>query len=248
MKTLKTVAACTMAAMAVACTGNKETVQVEAEYPSAALCDSVSYYMGVNFGNMLAYYNISTEDIDFNKAVQGAKDFTKFRNDSDSSAIKFDLEKMGSAMQNYFALKTEYEKEYNMKKGQEWLAANALKEGVEVTESGLQFKIIAEGDTTMKPSAQDTVKAIYTGRLIDGTEFDSQKSPVTFPLGEVIPGWTEGMQLIGKGGKIELYVPANLGYGERGAGAFIKPNSTLVFEVELVDVMPFKAAEETEQK
>ena len=120
------------------------------------------------------------------------------------------------------------------------MAENAKKSGVTTTTSGLQYKIITPGDGSL-PTAADTVQVHYRGTLIDGTEFDSSYShggPATFPLNGVIPGWTEGLQLISKGGKAELYIPSELAYGPRGMGQVIGPNSTLVFEVELLDINP----------
>lgn len=128
----------------------------------------------------------------------------------------------------------------NQSAGDAFLAANAKKAGVKTTPSGLQYKIITAGDGTM-PSAEDTVQVHYRGTLIDGTEFDSSYKhggPATFPLNGVIPGWTEGLQLLSKGGKAELYIPAELAYGPRGMGQVIGPNSALVFEVELLDINP----------
>lgn len=131
--------------------------------------------------------------------------------------------------------------EANESAGQAFLSSNATKEGVNTTDSGLQYKIIEAGDQQSKPKASDTVQVHYRGTLIDGTEFDSSYShggPATFPLDGVIAGWTEGLQLIGKGGKAELYIPSELAYGPRGMGQVIGPNSTLVFEVELLDINP----------
>jgi FKBP-type peptidyl-prolyl cis-trans isomerase FkpA len=122
--------------------------------------------------------------------------------------------------------------------GEKFLAENGKRAGVKTTASGLQYEIVSEG-TGSTPKASDKVTVHYKGTLIDGTEFDSSYSrgqPVTFPLGNVIPGWTEGLQLIKTGGKAKLYIPSSLGYGERGAGAKIGPNETLVFEVELVAI------------
>jgi len=121
--------------------------------------------------------------------------------------------------------------------GEKFLSENAQREGVTVTESGLQYEIItpAEGP---KPTAESTVKVHYTGTLIDGKVFDSsveRGEPVEFILNRVIPGWTEGVQLMSKGAKYKFYIPYNLGYGERGAGEDIPPYSTLIFEVELLD-------------
>ncbi len=122
--------------------------------------------------------------------------------------------------------------------GEKFLAENGKRSGVKTTASGLQYEILAEGSGAM-PKASDKVTVHYKGTLIDGTEFDSSYSrgqPVTFPLGNVIPGWTEGLQLVKTGGKAKLYIPSALAYGERGAGAKIGPNEALVFEVELVSI------------
>jgi FKBP-type peptidyl-prolyl cis-trans isomerase len=109
---------------------------------------------------------------------------------------------------------------------------------VKSTESGLYYEVLTEG-TGAKPKATDTVKVHYTGKLLNGTVFDSsvqRGEPAEFPLNGVIPGWTEGLQLIGVGGKAKLHIPSKLGYGEQGAGNMIPPNSTLVFEVELLEI------------
>lgn len=122
--------------------------------------------------------------------------------------------------------------------GERFLEENAKKEGVQVTPSGLQYKVIEEGYGT-KPKAAETVTVHYRGTLIDGTEFDSsykRGQPVSFPLNRVIAGWTEGLQLMKTGAKYEFYIPYNLAYGERGAGTVIPPYATLIFEVELLGV------------
>ena len=124
----------------------------------------------------------------------------------------------------------------NLVAAKAFLEANAAKEGVKTLPSGLQYKVLTEG-TGPKPAATAVVTVNYKGTLIDGSEFDSSYSrdePATFPLNHVIPGWTEGLQLMGEGAKWVLYVPPDLGYGERGAGARIPPQSALVFEVELI--------------
>jgi FKBP-type peptidyl-prolyl cis-trans isomerase len=126
--------------------------------------------------------------------------------------------------------------EANLAAAKAFLEANRTKEGVQTLPSGLQYKVLVEG-TGPKPAATDTVTVHYRGKLLDGTEFDSSYSrnePATFPLNRVIKGWTEGLQLMGEGAKWELYVPPDLGYGERGAGSKIPPQSALVFEVELL--------------
>jgi FKBP-type peptidyl-prolyl cis-trans isomerase FklB len=126
----------------------------------------------------------------------------------------------------------------NLAAGEKFLAENKTKPGVVTLPSGLQYKILSEGQGD-SPTAQDQVTVNYKGTLIDGTEFDSsykRGTPATFGVGGVIKGWTEALQLMKPGAKWELYIPAALGYGERGSGPLIAPNSTLIFEVELISV------------
>lgn len=126
----------------------------------------------------------------------------------------------------------------NLKAGQDFLAANKEKPGVTELPSGLQYEVITEG-TGAKPTATQKVTCHYHGTLIDGTVFDSsvkRGQPATFPLNMVIKGWTEGLQLMGVGSKWRFFIPANLGYGDRQVSAQIGPNSTLVFEVELLSI------------
>ncbi len=126
----------------------------------------------------------------------------------------------------------------NLKAGQEFLAANKQKPGVTALPSGLQYEVITEG-TGIKPLARNSVTCHYHGSLIDGTVFDSsveRGQPATFPLNRVISGWTEGLQLMGVGSKWRFFIPPNLAYGDRQTGSDIGPNSTLIFEVELLGV------------
>ena len=125
-----------------------------------------------------------------------------------------------------------------LEKGERFLAENKGKEGVKTTASGLQYKIVKEG-TGKSPAATDTVLVHYEGKLLDGTVFDSsikRGEPISFPLNRVIPGWTEGLQLVKEGGKAILYIPSKLAYGSSGAGGAIGPNETLIFEVELIKI------------
>ena len=125
----------------------------------------------------------------------------------------------------------------NLAEGQKFLAENKGKEGVQVTESGLQYKVLTMGEGA-KPAATDTVKVHYRGTLLDGTEFDSsyaRNEPISFALNRVIPGWTEGVQLMPIGSKFMFYIAPELAYGEGGGGP-IPPNSTLIFEVELLEI------------
>jgi FKBP-type peptidyl-prolyl cis-trans isomerase FklB len=128
--------------------------------------------------------------------------------------------------------------EKNKKEGEEFLAKNKKKEDVKTTPSGLQYKVIKEGDGAM-PKPDDTVTVNYEGKLINGTVFDSsykRGQPATFPVKGVIPGWTEALQLMKVGSKYELFIPSNLAYGERGAGGDIGANATLLFTVELLSI------------
>ena len=126
----------------------------------------------------------------------------------------------------------------NLAKGQTFLKENSSKPGVHTTPSGLQYKVVTEGHGK-SPKATDTVLVHYRGTTIDGTEFDSsykRNEPISFPLNGVIPGWTEGVQLMKEGGKVQLFIPSNLAYGSRGAGGVIAPDSTLIFDIELLKV------------
>jgi len=126
----------------------------------------------------------------------------------------------------------------NKKEGEDFLAANKSKEGVVTLPSGLQYKVLKEG-TGPKPSPADSVVCNYRGTLINGTEFDSsykRGQPATFPVNGVIKGWTEALQLMPVGSKWQLFIPPDLAYGQRGAGADIGPNATLIFEVELLSI------------
>jgi len=134
------------------------------------------------------------------------------------------------------AMKTLGEK--NRKEGEAFLAENKTKDGVVALPSGLQYKILKEGDGK-KPTADDAVVCNYRGTLLDGTEFDSsfkRNQPATFPVKGVIKGWTEALQLMPAGSKWQLFIPPSLGYGERGAANLIGPNATLIFEVELISI------------
>jgi FKBP-type peptidyl-prolyl cis-trans isomerase FklB len=130
--------------------------------------------------------------------------------------------------------------EANKKEGEAFLAANKAKEGVVTLPSGLEYKILKAG-TGPKPTSSDSVVCNYRGTLLNGTEFDSsykRGQPATFPVGGVIKGWTEALQLMPVGSKWQLFIPSSLAYGERGAGGDIGPNATLIFEVELMSIQP----------
>jgi FKBP-type peptidyl-prolyl cis-trans isomerase FkpA len=127
----------------------------------------------------------------------------------------------------------------NKAAGEKFLAENAKKANVKTTASGLQYEVLTEGKGQTKPTAESNVTVHYKGTTIDGKEFDSSYSrgePTSFPLNGVIPGWTEGVQLMTEGAKYRFFIPSTLAYGESGAGGAIGPNETLIFEVELIKI------------
>lgn len=151
---------------------------------------------------------------------------------------QMNVEEAMTIVQPYMTRAMEREIEALKKEGVDFLEANKTKDGVKSTDSGLQYKVLTAGSGKM-PTAGSNVTVHYTGKLIDGSVFDSsveRGEPATFGVSQVISGWTEALQLMHEGDKWELYIPYNLGYGERGAGAQIPPFSTLVFEVELISV------------
>ena len=198
---------------------------------SSAKIDSISYYLGVWFGNMVKQSDFG--ELNFTKIQKGVMDVL---NDKEIP----DQQEVGMALQEYVMKRQEYVSERTKEEGIAFLAKNKRKPGVDTTESGLQYKIIADGDG-LCPTDKDTVEVHYRGTLIDGTEFDSsyeRNEPASFTLGQVIAGWSEGIKKIKEGGKIELYIPYELGYGSRCAG-IIPGYATLIFEVELLSVKPY---------
>jgi len=171
--------------------------------------------------------------------MRGIEDVLKSRTSmlTDEEIMKLKQE-LSMKMQSAMMAKQQVSGGKNKNEGEKFLAENKSKPGVVTTASGLQYTVIKEG-AGAKPKATDKVSVHYKGTLIDGTKFDSsydRNEPVTFPVSGVIPGWTEALQLMKVGGKYKLFIPANLGYGERGAGDKIGPNATLIFEVELLKI------------
>lgn len=198
--------------------------------------DKASYAIGLNIGN-----SITSDELEVNAdlLIRGLTDALR------KAEPALSEEEMVNAMQAYqqqaiakMAEKRNQAGAANAQKGKAFLEANKQKPGVVTTKSGLQYKVLKQG-TGATPKATDTVKTHYTGTLIDGTVFDSsveRGEPATFPVNGVIAGWTEALQLMKVGSKYQLFVPAELAYGERGAGGAIGPNETLVFEVELLGI------------
>ena len=210
--------------------------------PTKAEIDSVSYLVGVNFGSFIKGYNFG--DLNYSEIVKGMKDFVKAKGNPQSEdfekQFKIAPSKINDLFNGFLEKRRNLTMLQNKEKEDKFLAANATKEGVTQTESGLQYKILEPGND-VKPGPKDTVWVKYKGTLIDGTVFDEtpeDAEPARLMLNRVIPAWTEGLQLIGEGGKIQLTVPSKLGYGERGTQG-IEPNSTLLFDVELTKVGKF---------
>jgi len=191
--------------------------------------DRFSYALGMVIGErVLKQYG----DVDYDLMLEGIKAQHK-----DAETL-ITLDEAGESLQAKLEKTLAKQTEENKAVGAAYLESHAKKEGVQVTESGLQYIVITEGDG-IKPKATDEVTVHYRGTLIDGTEFDSSYSrdaPTSFTLNQVIPGWTEGVQLMSVGSKYLFVIPYELGYGERGAGGSIGPYETLIFEVELLEI------------
>ena len=200
--------------------------------------DKLSYALGLGIGRQLEQMGATGLDIDdFATAIKDvlAGRETKVA-DSEAQTIVQEFFRQQEEKAN--AEMAEKGKKAKAE-GEQYLAENAGKEGVVTLPSGLQYKVLREGNG-QKPKATDKVKCHYEGFLIDGTVFDSsvqRGEPAVFPLNQVIAGWTEGLQLMQEGAKYRFFIPYQLGYGERGAGASIPPFATLVFDVELIEVV-----------
>jgi FKBP-type peptidyl-prolyl cis-trans isomerase FklB len=199
--------------------------------------DKVSYSIGMQIG-----FNLGRQKVDINPDIlaAGIKDAIAGKPQLTTDQVKEIMSQFEKDMEQ----KQKELGEKNKTEGAKFLEDNKKKPGVKTTASGLQYKVEKEG-TGSQPKATDMVTVNYRGTLIDGTEFDSsfkRNQPATFPVSGVIKGWTEALQLMKKGAKYQLFIPANLAYGERAMGPDIAPNSTLIFDVDLVDVKPAPTA------
>ncbi len=192
--------------------------------------DSLSYALGTRIALNLSANNI--DSLSYTAFVDGIKDVLK------KSTLKFDDNAcnaiINTKLQEMASKGSKKEKEA----GEKFLAANKKKVGVTTTASGLQYEVVTMG-TGVKPTSEDTVVCHYAGTLVSGKEFDNsykRGEPISFPVTGVIKGWTEALQLMPKGSKWKLYIPSELGYGDRGAGGDIPGGSALIFEVELIDI------------
>ena len=191
--------------------------------------DKISYALGLSMATNFKATGIKDLNLEkFNKGIADAYQGSNF---------EMDLDEARQLMNNYFAKLQMEADQKNKEFGLKFLEENKKKEGIQVTNSGLQYEVLTMGDGE-KPIATSTVRCHYEGRLIDGSVFDSsyrRNQPADFPVNQVIPGWTEALQLMPVGSKFKLYIPQNLGYGSQQAGS-IPPFSTLIFEVELLGI------------
>ena len=241
MKISKIIAIASAAVLMVACgtpaaEGSKE---VKALLPNKAQVDSASYLIGVNFGSWIKGNNFG--DINYNEMVKGIKDWMKAEGTPQDSAFfkqfKVDPNQMNEVLDGYIQKRRAYTGALNKEKGENYIANFLKEDGAQQTESGLAYRIIEPGSEKKAVSDKDTVWVDYKGTKLDGTVFD-QNDNINFTLDRVIKGWTEGMMLVGEGGKVQLVIPGDLAYGEYGNRG-IEPNSTLIFDVTLNKVGTF---------
>jgi FKBP-type peptidyl-prolyl cis-trans isomerase len=199
----------------------------------------VSYAFGVALGYDLKETGLKIDYDHFGEGLRAVME---------GEAMKISLDEAMDLIQAAFFAVQQTKMAEDLEKGRDFLKDNAAREGVQVSESGLQYLVIEEGDGE-RPGETDVVRVHYEGTLIDGTVFDSSRSrgvPAEIPLDAVIPGWAEGLQLMHTGGRSTLYVPSELGYGEWGAGEIVPPNSVLIFDVELLDIVREDDADEVD--
>lgn len=242
MKTTRIFAAILVTALAMSCKSN-DGIKVDVELPSSAEVDSVSYLIGVNFGSFLKGNSFCDDlsELNMSQIKKGMQDFLKAEGNMYSpefgEQFKINPDQMGRILNGYLGKKNEYKAAYNKAAGEKFLAENLAKGEVDTTATGLQYIIHEEGEgARVQPT--DTVWVYYSGKTIDGNEFDGNmgaEEPTRFVANRVIKGWTEGLGLLGDGGKATFYIPSDLAYGERGNRG-IEPNSVLIFDVEVVRV------------
>lgn len=218
--------------------GMRQGAPVTADAPLATNLDTLSYAIGADFSERMKTSDMALNTDAF---LQGCKDmFAEEGPKIDLAGRQAQIMAFSKQMQEKQTAKMEAEGSVNLEKGEAFLAENGAKEGVMTTESGLQYKVITAG-AGPSPAATDIVTVHYEGRLLDGSVFDSsyeRGEPIEFGLNQVIPGWTEGVQLMNAGAKYQLYIPSGLAYGKRGSPPNIGSNETLIFDVELLSFKP----------
>ena len=206
--------------------------------------DKAAYAIGASLGEYVAQMKQSQEQligpISAEKVIEGF-------NDGVNGASAKVLKDLDAKIQEKIAQEQKISAEDNLKAGEAFLAANSKKDGVVTTTSGLQYKVVkqGEGETAKKG---DKVTVTYKGTTIDGVTFDESKKPIEFPLENMIEGWIEGLQLMNEGSEYILYIPSKLAYGENGASQVVKPNSVLIFDVQLLKIEKPAPKAETESK
>ena len=242
MKLAKIFAIASAAVLVVACGTSKVegSKEVRSLLPSKGQVDTTSYLLGVNFGLVMTQNGFG--ELNMAQVQKGMKDALNAKEGQpmDSAFVKqfkIDPSDMNNVINSFLQKRTAYEGALNKEKGDKFRREFAVKNSADSTASGIVYLIQDSGSDVRATDDRDTVKVNYRGTLIDGKEFDKNDG-IEFPLNRVIRGWTEGMKLIGEGGKITLVIPANLAYGERGPRE-IGANSTLIFDVDLLEVHPY---------
>ena len=241
MKLAKLFVMASAAMLVVACGSSQVegSKAVRSLLPTKGEVDTTSYLLGVNFGMVMSQNGFG--ELNMAQIEKGMKDALKAKGQPQDSGFvdqfKIDPSEMNNIINNFLQKRTAYEGALNKEKGDKFRHEFAVKNSADSTASGIVYLIQDSGSPVRATDDRDTVKVNYRGTLIDGKEFDKNDG-IEFPLNRVIRGWTEGMKLIGEGGKITLVIPANLAYGERGPRE-IGANSTLIFDVDLLEVHPY---------
>lgn len=233
--TIISVLALVTLALLASCQEKKEAAPADAEPAGGTSKADISYAFGVAVGESLKQTGV---EIDYKRFLDGVRDHIE------KEAADISLDESQAVIQMAIMDVMQKKADENKKKEADFLAENGKKAGVVTTASGLQYEIIKQG-TGPKPIETDTVKVDYVGTFMNGDKFDSSidaGEPAVFPVGMVIPGWVEALQLMPVGSKFKLYIPSALAYGEEGSQGAIEPNTPLIFEVELLSIEPPEAS------
>lgn len=247
MKIVKLFAVAAASVLVMACGSSKVegSKEVQDLLPTQSEINSTSYLLGVNFGLMITQNNFG--DLNMSELKKGMNDALNAKEGQPMDSVfvkqfKEDPSKMNEVINGYLQKRTAYEGALNKEKGDKFRKDFYAKNNADSTATGIVYLIADSGSEVRATSDRDTVKVNYRGTTIDGKEFDKNEG-IEFPLNRVIRGWTEGMKLVGEGGKITLVIPANMAYGERGPRE-IGTNATLIFDVDLLEVHPYVEKEQ----